>query len=322
MRKQNSLMSILASILVLAQPITLESIESRITPLPKKYSGPKTVGHYQLDAEQGLGALPSDYKRLETVISECTEKIRNMPKENPEQAVKVLETIAKTLKDEGFQTSAPADLLYDSLRSKKLDCDIYTTIYMSIAESVDIPLTAVINYPVGKERDGKIVPCDGHVFVRWTLPNKEKFNWECTSGRVFTDKYYQSTLGEPIPLTDWEKRLGYWQNTKLKEMSIDRFRFWAMETRLKFCENLFGPLIIEAYPITYQMILYKCNSRIKESPDNSELHMLRGDAHRGLNEYGIALEDYQTAYKLNPSEEIFRKRSHCWTVLEKLEQDK
>lgn len=63
------------------------------------------------------------------------------------------------------------------------DCDTGSFVYLSIAESLGLPLTSVT------------IP--GHMFVRWHLDNGDYFDWETTGG--FKRKKGKDTEQEPTP---------------------------------------------------------------------------------------------------------------------------
>ncbi|MEA2038117.1 MAG: tetratricopeptide repeat protein [Nanoarchaeota archaeon] len=146
-----------------------------------------TIAHEFLDLEKEFGVTGADYRFLDSIIDKAKKKIEVKEQYSKDDAVQILETIDSVLKEEGFSYKANGLLNY-GLKTKKIDCDNYSVIYLAIAETLNLPIVGV--------------DASDHFFVRWdpdgkhdatNSPNKvNSFNWEITSAEVLSDDYYKS----------------------------------------------------------------------------------------------------------------------------------
>ena len=155
----------------------------------------ETFGHGVLDLEKDFGTTCEDYQVLDEIIDEARERIdfRDSPlnsradaDEAAQQGGMILKTIDKILKEKGFEhdvTRSTGTYFNDSLKSsKKLDCDNYSFIYLSVADALDLPLFTV--------------QAPSHVFVRWHQGTENRgfsFNWETLTASSVGDDHYKSS---------------------------------------------------------------------------------------------------------------------------------
>ena len=162
-----------------------------------------TLGHRILDFEQMYFPDVNEdiYRRLDMVLGIIVKYLRKNQIDDQskygyskENAINLMKKISFVLKDLGFVYGAQ-DLLSRGLKTRRVDCDIYSFLYLSVADILKLPLYAVS------------VP--HHVFVRWdpderhnpldpnAPENKNDFNWETTSSMILDDNHYKT--GHDIP---------------------------------------------------------------------------------------------------------------------------
>lgn len=77
-------------------------------------------------------------------------------------------------------------LLSQGLDKKELDCDLYSVVYISVGEALNLPIVGV--HVDTESHDSN------HVFVRWVKDGETVLNWETTSGRRITDNELEEWL--------------------------------------------------------------------------------------------------------------------------------
>ncbi|MBU0456998.1 MAG: tetratricopeptide repeat protein [Nanoarchaeota archaeon] len=173
-------------IITFQSPLNLEARLAEEQP-PKHLSVSRrydTTAHQFLDLESELGATDDDYIVLDDVIDKAKEAIRELKLEKPVadydnyEALSVLKAIDKTLKREGFSYKKNL-LLNEGLKTKKIDCDNTSMIYLAIGEELNLPL--------------KMVLAPRHSFIRWHFSDGY-FNWETTIGKNVIRNVYVSNL--------------------------------------------------------------------------------------------------------------------------------
>ncbi|MGD9125225.1 MAG: tetratricopeptide repeat protein [Desulfarculaceae bacterium] len=134
----------------------------------------QTLAHQVLDLERDLGTEPGDYKLVDDILDEAVQEIQGHSLSSKEDAVFVLEIIHHVL---GSSFSYRRNqLLNQGLKQNKLDCDLLTILYLSVAQKMNLPLKAVV------------VP--RHSFIRWELGPGDYLNWETTSGSLVSDSHF------------------------------------------------------------------------------------------------------------------------------------
>ena len=134
-----------------------------------------TIAHQFLDMELELGADVHDYLLLDKTIDKAVKRIPRKRNYTKSEAIHALETIDEVLRRQGF-TYKENLLLNQGLKTKKIDCDNRSVLYLAIAEVIGLPLSAVW------------VP--KHVFVRCAPADKDEFNWETTSAIERSNSHY------------------------------------------------------------------------------------------------------------------------------------
>ncbi|MEK6825316.1 MAG: hypothetical protein AABY00_00865 [Nanoarchaeota archaeon] len=140
---------------------------------------PMTIGHAVLRMEKPLGAVRTDYTSLDGILSTSLKKISPQNQYSYQDATNILFTIHSTIRDAGYKAE-PCVFLHKGIQSRTLDCDLGSYIYLSIADTLNIPLRAV--------------SLPHHMFVRWNFPDGSKINWETTCGAELSDVYYQTNV--------------------------------------------------------------------------------------------------------------------------------
>jgi len=163
----------------------------------------ETIGHEALDLEAGLGEPTEPYKEtLDRLIEEARGKIEVKDLYTKEEAVGILGTIDGILLENfSINTDLNAYLLSQGLDKKVLDCDNASLIYLSIAEALKLPLSAVYT--------------PHHVFVRFDADGNS-LNWETTSGMELSDDYYRDRLN----ISDESVRNGVYLRNLTREETI------------------------------------------------------------------------------------------------------
>ena len=160
-----------------AHPVFSQSVfpggSAAATSRPEPLSAP-TIGHEVLRMERTLGATRVDERTLNALIERAGERIQSHDKHGARRARQALREIESILRDHGLQ-NGNSSLLHGALRSGRADCDTRTIIYLSIGESLNLPLVAA--------RVDGVIP--GHVIVRWRLSRHRFVNWETLAGIEF-----------------------------------------------------------------------------------------------------------------------------------------
>src|SRR3989344_2396770 len=123
----------------------------------------RNVAHLELACERRFGASRSDVEKVNNILSGAKNCFLE---KNP---IKQLKSIDGLLASSGLHPGKKGgDLLSEGLREGCMDCDLFTSLYIAIAQEYDLPLVAV-EFP-------------GHVAVRLRFGNGERVGWETTQG--------------------------------------------------------------------------------------------------------------------------------------------
>ncbi|MBU0469892.1 MAG: tetratricopeptide repeat protein [Nanoarchaeota archaeon] len=178
-----------ACVITFQSPLNLEArlVENQPQSNPDIDRRYNTTAHRFLDLENELGANDDDYKALDDVIDKAKEAIKELKLKQPVddygssealEALKILQTIDDTLRREDFSYKLNT-LLNKGLKTREIDCDNLSVIYLAIGEELNLPL--------------KIVLAPKHAFIRWNF-KKGFLNWETTFGSIVPNEYYVSQL--------------------------------------------------------------------------------------------------------------------------------
>ena len=132
----------------------------------KDYKG---IGFEALDYEKESGFQVSNavYLLLDSIVKECKAKIVSKPSYTNEEAIQILENIGTVIRK--FKINNDDSQLFltfsKALENKKLDCKYYSLIYLTVGETLSLPLNSM-NAPK-------------HVFIYWK-DKKNEIYWETT----------------------------------------------------------------------------------------------------------------------------------------------
>ena len=147
----------------------------------------KTLAHEIIDLEtedikkSASGTILNAFeakKNLDELIIEARNRIKIKNHYTKKDAISFLENIDEIIKEKGF-TYKVNTLLTEGLQTKKIDCDNYSMIYLSIAEALGLPEKSLV-----------AVKAPSHVFVRFNLDDGKYINWETTTGFEASDDFY------------------------------------------------------------------------------------------------------------------------------------
>lgn len=156
------------------------------------------IGQVVLELE---GAIPgrSDARNiLDELVANAIQDVENSgaldEPDEPQRARTTLRAIAASLRSNGFRhTYSYPDTLTEALLSetKSFDCDTGSLIFLSVAEELDLPLSMVEVEAPGYSPTRAF---GDHNFVRWTLTNGDRIDWDPNdedfrSGDAETDLY-------------------------------------------------------------------------------------------------------------------------------------
>ena len=137
-----------------------------------------TLAHEILDAELEHVNDKEAYQILDEIIDVARHLLYSeepVGNQNPKIAYNTLKTIDNILGFQGF-TYRKNSLLATALKTRRIDCDGYSALYLAIGETLNLPI--------------KMVRAPAHTFVRWEFRNGTYINWETTIGSPKKDRYY------------------------------------------------------------------------------------------------------------------------------------
>lgn len=276
-----------------------------------------TIGHAVLAMERGLGAHEGDVATLESILAEARKHIRLQASYTREQAAATLKTIDALLKSAGY-TYKSEDLLSAGLRTRTIDCDLYSTLYLSIAETLNLPL--------------KTVGMPRHMFVRWKFDDGSYLNWEATSGFEAKDDYYITKMMPEIRAQNEREGITHLRKDewKLDEHTTAKLAHSRARYVLSISFSILPAPGVErtsdnsarivpgavytgrATPI-YEACAGYLTARLAECPGDPELLAARGDAFHEARRYQEALDDYSAVLAHMPHNlDILEKRGNLY----------
>ncbi|MBI2136362.1 tetratricopeptide repeat protein [Candidatus Woesearchaeota archaeon] len=243
--------------------------------LQERIASSRNIAYLALDLERedNLGVTDEDYQLLDKILDTAKARITVKQTYSKNDAYKILTTIADIIDEFGFEGVVNSDPLNHTLKTKKIDCNEYTLLYLAIAEHLDIPLKGV-NAPQ-------------HIFVRFVLSDNDYLNWECVSrqqSKELSNELYIKGLNiHPDAI-----RSGAALKTLDRQQMVGRILTENASAKSKK-GDLEGALVY-------------FNQAIKLNPNDANAYNNRGNAKRKKGDLEGALEDYDTAIKLNPNE--------------------
>ncbi len=119
-----------------------------------------------------------NYAELDFIIDAAEDELDELSTRGMserEEALATLEAISRVLQAYGFEYNGK-QLFSVALRSKGINCDGYSAIYLAVGEALDLPI--------------QMVRAPAHTFIRWYVDDDEYINWETTKAVEKTDAYY------------------------------------------------------------------------------------------------------------------------------------
>jgi tetratricopeptide (TPR) repeat protein len=232
----------------------------------------KEFGFEMLDAERqnGFEVSQSERKLLDAIIRSIMQKVQGLPTTTPNEVIRIFKTMNTVIKSYGI-TYGVESLLSTGLRNKKLDCDLLSYVYLSVADAIGLPI-----YGMNAPR---------HFFVMWDDGTTQVL-WETTSGSAQDKDYYinlefkgrvnSKSLDEGVYLRKLTRKESY--SSALTTIA----RAMASSNRDK-----------SALPIY--------NTAIEYNPKNVIALTNRGNCLQRLGNNTSALEDHNKALRLDPN---------------------
>jgi tetratricopeptide (TPR) repeat protein len=241
------------------------ALENRLEERRLSYN---TIAHELLDVEIGLGVTEADYQTLDNIIDEAKKRISEKPDYTKKEAISILKTIDEIIDGKGF-AKKENDLLNQGFKNKKLDCDNRTSIYLGIADELNLPL--------------KAVDAPRHAFIRWHKDRETYFNWETMSAKEQPDSHYINRFNIP--------EISIKNGALLKSLS--------REETYSSAYNIRGIAFAELKQ--YSKALKNYNKALEFNPKNPSTHHNKGIVLNNLGKYEEALTSINKALELNPN---------------------
>lgn len=230
------------------------------------------IGHEVLLMEKAGKPAKAAFDSLITKASHMV--VKREPKDTRaemKQAYEFFSRIHYFLNREGFNYKEDS-LFGEAVQSKTADCSDYSLIYLSIAESCGLPVSAV--------------SAPNHMFVRWTFSDNSHMNWE-------------TTAKDPV------------KAMKDDDFYIEKFKIHqdALENKV-FLKPMSNDQIISKFCIrsaekigaSEEELLEECERAVKLDPDNYAAYSIRAGRLLKKGKTEQAIDDYDTALLLNPGE--------------------
>ncbi|MDX9819724.1 MAG: tetratricopeptide repeat protein [Desulfococcus multivorans] len=235
---------------------------------PASKPGPKeTIAHQFLEMERPLGAGDHHRAYLDGLIERARRKIGAANISNTAGAAAVLRNIDALLREEGFRFKSNY-LLFRGIDSRSIDCDNYSALYVSIGETLGIPILPVY--------------APNHSFLRIYFEDGSYMNWEATEGKSLPDAHYLETLRVEAS----SLRLGVYMKT------LSRMEFLGVEY------NTMGACLMTAG--RYAEALPFFDRAVRHYPQFSSAYHNRGSSKYAMGRREAALEDLLEAKRLDP----------------------
>lgn len=140
-------------------------------------SNAKLTAYRVLDLEKqaGIDFSPECYKILDELVNKISAKILVKEHYTKKEAEVVLESIGNSMAEYGIKVVDTSYSINSSLVSKKLCCYGCSFTYLTVAEKLNLPISAAI--------------APGHIFVIWNDGENEIW-WETTGNFISDKKYY------------------------------------------------------------------------------------------------------------------------------------
>lgn len=164
----------------------------------RRYEG---LAYEVLDLESEACFVPdSSYALLDSLIDEIRSDVARsgvrLTAPNAMAAMTISDVGQRVLARRGFRIHIPTEIISDALtprlaagvREHMIDCDTFSMILITVAESYGLP-AALVEIRLNKTA--------GHNYVRWLLPGNDYVDWDTNDGDPCTT---------PNDVRDWEGR--------------------------------------------------------------------------------------------------------------------
>lgn len=227
----------------------------------------ETIAHLFLEMERSLGAKDSHRAYLDGLIERARMRIGTVSIGDTAGAAAVLKKIDALLRDEGFRFKSNY-LLFRGIDSRSIDCDNYSALYVSIGESLGIPILPVY--------------APNHSFLRIYFEDGSYMNWEATEGKSLPDAYFI----EKLRVEGSSIRMGVYMKT------LSRSEFIGVEY------NNMGASLISAG--RYADAVPYFDRAIRLYPVFSSAYHNRGSSRYAMGRLEAARDDLTEAIRLDP----------------------
>ncbi len=304
----------------------------------RKY--PTTI-HYGYELLKGCRIF-HDVGKLEEIIQNVGRKISKKEKYSREEAINILKTTHKEIKNLGFKYI-----------ENEFDCKSYSLIALAVGEKFNLPLYGVyapkhifIRYDSNekckefkeseqfKKPEGELKKSRGlKKLINFIFPlnktpkkseeeifEKEVFNWEATIGEVREDKYYKDFHNFPEKLINngtflknltkqeliaffYRQRGIYKLEKENFDLAIEDFNK-AIELDSLNCAAYLTRASVYSKRKNYDLAIEDFNKAIELNPLIEDVYNNRGNIYFAKENFDLAIEDFNKAIELNPLEPI------------------
>ncbi len=231
--------------------------------------GPRTIARDLLELEKEFGAGESHSAYIDRFLDMARKSVKGHVKYSTDaQALETLRSIDSLIKSEGF-SFRPNYLLSAGIDSKKIDCDNYSALYISVAEVLRLPIVPV-NAP-------------NHSFVRLVFEDGSYLNWEPLEGKPLPNEFYIQRFG-------------------IAKSSVERGVFLKSLNRTEFLGvqyNTLGSYLFSRKKFSDSIPYFSMAIRL--NPLLSSAYHNRGSAYYATKRNDHALADLTKAADLDPN---------------------
>lgn len=224
--------------------------------------------------------------------------------QNSKIAYNTLKTIDNILKFNGF-TYKKNSLLAMALKTKHIDCDGYSALYLAIGEVLNLPI--------------KMVRAPAHTFIRWEFRDGTYLNWETTIGAPKSDRYYiikhkidksangVSSLKNLDIVEDRDKIMANtyvncgveWLKKLEFDKAIDRFDE-AIRRDPLYEAPYYNKGLVYFHRGDMENAIRWCERAISVNPNHMKSHAVLGTAYKELNDADKAKDHFRRVRELDP----------------------
>lgn len=232
----------------------------------------KEFGFEMLDLEKKYGCEvgQSEKKLLDAILKSIMQKVQGLPTTTPNEVIRIFKTMNTVIKSYGINYGVES-LFSTGLRNKRLDCDLLSYLYLSVADAIGLPI-----YGMNAPR---------HFFVMWDDGTTQVL-WETTSGSA-QDKDYYINLEYKGRIASTSLNDGVYLRRLTRKESLSS----AMTT--------IGRALAGNNRDNDALSVY--STAVEYNPKNVIALTNHGNCLQRLGNYNQALEDQNKALKLDPN---------------------